>query len=431
MVREKIQIRTKEYAAVLFDSRINAIKQKDILQTGYRVYDEGKIGLRYIEGEADDERMFREAEDRLSLGIRYGHQPEEGITRTVDFSEGIAAFDRKEFVERTEAIVDELGKELPDYHIANGFYAMEKEYSLVNDRGLDLRFKDRYYTIELGLYDRETINIFDGSMGFRSREYTPEYLLDYCRRVYENRRKEVKIEDGEKYPVIVSIGDFNNLYFGFVNTCFEKELNAKNIAEGGSIFTGKVGEKLFSDKFNFAQFRTREDSIGLPFFDSEGVIVESGRVDFIKDGVLQLPYTDKELSEKYGYPLTGSAEIVPRSIPGLVKTGFGGIPVIKPDGSKVTGKLEKLDDLLAGDRAIYIDMSLGGAYDSLGGYSMPIQRGFVYENGEFVGVVKELMGNSTISDMYGKDYRGLAANEIMPGVAQDLMVIDMKLQANE
>lgn len=431
MVREKIQIRTNEYAAILFNSKINAIKQKDILQTGYRVYDDGKIGLRYIEGDADDEKMFKEAEERLSLGIKYGHQPEKDIIRSVDFAEGLPAFDRKEFVDRTEVLVEELRKELPDFHIANGFYATEKECSLINDQGLDLRFRDRYYTIELILYDRQTINIFDGAMGFRSRDYNPEYLLNYSRRVYENRRNEIKIKDGEKYPVIVSIGDFNNIYFGFVNTCFEKELNAKNIAEGGSIFAGKVGEKLFSDIFSFTQFRTREDSIGLPFFDAEGVIVEGGRVDFIKDGVLQQPYTDRELSKKYGYPLTGSAEIVPKSIPGLVKTGYGGIPVIKPDGSKVTGKLEKLDDLLGGDRAIFVDLSLGGAYDSMGGYSMPIQRGFVYENGEFVGVVKELMGNSTIADMYGKDYRGLAENEFMPGVAQDLMVIDMKLQANE
>ena len=431
MIREKVQIKTKEYGAVLFDSRCHAIKQKDILQTGYRVFDDGKIGLKYIEGNADDEAMFRQAEERLSLGIPYRHQPERDLIKSVDHTEDLPPFDRKDFVARIEDVVEELSRILPDFNISNGIYVTEKEYLLSNDQGLDLRFRDRYYTIDLGLNDRNSINIIDGSLCFRSRQFTPEFLLDYSRKVFANRGRTVRIEEGKKYPVIVCNGDFNNLYNGFINTCFEKELNAKNIAEGGSIFAGKIGEKLFNEKFNFTQFRTKEDSIGLPFFDSEGVIVEGGRVDFIKDGVLKQPYTDKELSKKYEFPLTGSAEVVPKSIPGLVKTGYEGIPLIKPDGSRVTGELEKLSDLIAGDRAIFVGFSLGGAYDSLGGYSMPIQKGFVYENGELIGTAQELMANTSVTEMYGKDYRGLAENELMPGVGQDFMVIDMRLDANE
>lgn len=60
-----------------------------------------------------------------------------------------------------------------------------------------------------------------------------------------------------------------------------------------SIFNGKLGQKLFSEKLNLTINRDPEKQLNLPFFDAEGVVNDGYTKHIVKNGVLTTLLTCK------------------------------------------------------------------------------------------------------------------------------------------
>ncbi|WP_338546620.1 metallopeptidase TldD-related protein [Emergencia sp. JLR.KK010] len=430
MIREKYEINSTEYAAVFLNSRLDATRKRRSKKKGFRVYDNGLIGLKYTESDCDEDKMFRGAEEMLRYQVPYEPAPEEEKVCHMDMTEGEKEPDYKAFENQCEDLVIRLKKRFPGIIFSNSIRIVEEEHKLENTQGLDLSFKDRYYLGEINLKMRDGINISDGAIPYKSRTFEPDEIFAHAERVLANYENVITVEEGKTYPIIISTTDCFNVYYGFINTCFERELNGQHYGAGGSLLCGQQGKQVFSKDFNLIQYSDPVKYIGRPFFDAEGTIIDGGVVEFVKDGTFLRPYTDKSVSLKYGLENTGSAEAKPENVPCLGGIGGTGIPEIRPVGLTITGQHQALDTLVGEERAIYVFFSLAGSYNNIGGYALPIQFGMVYENGEFIGRTQELMCNTNIWDMYGKDYRGLAKNTLMPASAHDYMVIDMKANSN-
>ncbi len=430
MIREKYEINSTEYAAVFLNSKLDATRRRVSRKKGFRVYDKGCIGLKYSESDCDEEKMFRRAEEMLCYQVPYEPTPETERVCHMDMTAGEKAPDYQVFEDQCEDLIIRLKKRFPGIIFSNSIRIVEEEHKLVNSQGLDLSFKDRYYLGEISLKIRDGINITDGAIPYKSRTFDPEGIFAHVEKVLANYENVITVEEGKSYPMIISTMDAFNLYYGFINTCFERELNGQHYGAGGSLLTGQQGKQVFNENFNLVQYSDPAKYIGRPFFDAEGTIIDSGVVDFVKDGTFLRPYTDKSVSLKYGFENTGSAEAKPENVPCLGGIGGTGIPQIRPVGLTITGQHQNLDALVGRERAIYVFFSLAGSYNNMGGYALPVQFGLVYENGEFIGRTQELMCNTTIWDMYGKRYRGLAENTLMPTSAHDYMVIDMVANQN-
>ena len=75
MIREKNEINSTEYAAVFLNSRLDATRKRRSKKKGFRVYDNGLIGLKYTESDCDEEKMFRGAEEMLRYQVPYEPAP--------------------------------------------------------------------------------------------------------------------------------------------------------------------------------------------------------------------------------------------------------------------------------------------------------------------------------------------------------------------
>ncbi|NLJ59932.1 MAG: hypothetical protein GX338_03180, partial [Firmicutes bacterium] len=71
MKKEFITIREKETAARVQNTRINAVRTKNIVKKGVRVYANGNIGISGAIGEVAEETLVENAVRNLSTGICY------------------------------------------------------------------------------------------------------------------------------------------------------------------------------------------------------------------------------------------------------------------------------------------------------------------------------------------------------------------------
>ena len=74
MIKEKLTINTEEIALNVVNTEIESIRKKNIKKTGFRVYDNNKIGISGVIGNCDENEQFEKAKSNLDLGISYPYE---------------------------------------------------------------------------------------------------------------------------------------------------------------------------------------------------------------------------------------------------------------------------------------------------------------------------------------------------------------------
>lgn len=79
----------------------------------------------------------------------------------------------------------------------------------------------------------------------------------------------------------------------------------QKLESGASLFSGKMGEKLFSGALTLQVDRRPES--WLPFFDAEGSVLEGDTLPLIENGVLVRGAADRAQAARYGCMATAAA----------------------------------------------------------------------------------------------------------------------------
>jgi PmbA protein len=155
-------------------------------------------------------------------------------------------------------------------------------------------------------------------------------------------------------------------------------MNGKQVVEKASPWGDRLGEQVTATAITISQ-----DPEAGPFscpFDDEGAPTQP--ITFIRDGVLQLFYTDRTVGRVLASGTTGNG----------FRPGLGSYPtpglfnlIIQPG----TMSLEELIRSL--DRAIMVDQMLGGGAGISGDFSVNVELGYRIEKGKVVGRVKDTM----------------------------------------
>ncbi|PIU17705.1 MAG: peptidase U62, partial [Elusimicrobia bacterium CG08_land_8_20_14_0_20_59_10] len=185
---------------------------------------------------------------------------------------------------------------------------------------------------------------------------------------------------------------------GLVKQLFARELGGMTFGSGGSLFSGKAGQKLFND--NFTLFNSRQEDY-LPFFDAEGVCADGFK--YIENGVLRAPYADKKTAAKFSFAPSGSAG-----------AAYDATPSAGADIMKIQSQAKTIKEMLGGQSAVFISMASGGDFTSEGGFGTPAQAAFLLKDGKLTGRLPQLQLSSTVYEMYGKDFLGVSSDKIMP-----------------
>ncbi|MBF2003595.1 MAG: TldD/PmbA family protein [Synechococcales cyanobacterium M58_A2018_015] len=160
-------------------------------------------------------------------------------------------------------------------------------------------------------------------------------------------------------------------------------LNGKQVIERASPWSDRLGERVMSSNLTIAQ----QPDAG-PFscpFDDEGTPTQP--ITFIKNGVLQLFYTDRTIGRALGSGTTGNG----------FRPGLGSYPTPGLFNLIIEPGFQSLPELIASiDHGIVVDQMLGGGAGISGDFSVNVDLGYRVEQGQVVGRVKDTMVSGNV-----------------------------------
>ena len=391
MTKETYTLIKDEVSVKVSASAPESLRNKRIKRTGVRIYKDGCLGISGYLGEEGEEAATKRAEAALAYKIAYPCQPSGNLVRNVTV--GGKPFTPGELDAEVAAILASLRKDFPQFALTSpsvktGTYTE----ALKNDAGLDLFSAITMHEFVF-LYKQDTsASIMDGWFAYGGHEYDRKIFLDYAGQVLAAHQRVVPLPKEGKLPVFFDDCDCPG------KSIFGRELGGMNFGSGGSLFSGKTGQKLFNE--NFTLFSSRAEAY-LPFFDAEGVCAEGFK--YIENGVLRAPFADKKTAAKFGFTPSGTADAV-----------YDGTPAADNGAMRIKSQAKTVKEMQGGEPAIFVSMASGGDFNSEGGFGTPAQVAFLMQDGKLVGRLPELQLTSHVYDMYGKDFLGVSSDNIMP-----------------
>lgn len=296
MKREFITIRQQETTARIMASQVDAIRVKDIVKKGVRVYEKGRIGIAGAIGDVADTALLDSAVQNLSTGIEYPYPLSRDLRDHRNYNE--EPMSSQELLSHAESILATLREEFPDFSFGECIAATQSVYQMQNSDGLDLEYRDAEFAVNLVLKEKQTANLFDGALICVTRKFDPERFWQFNRTFLEAYRNKVELPQGEKLPVF-TLGSESLTSF------LIRSLNGERYANGSSIFSGKMGRQLFSERITLELNRNPLNNLR-PFFDMEGVVLPQDRISLIQQGKLVRVLTDKKTAHLYNLEHTGA-----------------------------------------------------------------------------------------------------------------------------
>ncbi len=408
MVKEKYIVKSREINLSVTNGEISSVIKKNITTSACRVYDNGRIGVAGKLGEADD-ALMEQAEENLKLGISYEAEATSGSVRREQMECGdLCVEDNRGFLKEAEEVLHILREEYPQIIFGNKVYLMEESRQLINDAGTNLYYSDRICGYVLLIKHVDSVNVFDDSLIYAVRDYHREAFLKEAREHLDAFLHMVPLPEGDTLPVIINTMEFGSFLV--------QNLDAMAFGHNTSFFNGKLGEKLFDDKFSLYVDRSK-DILCNAFFDVEGSTCEDDKCYLIQNGVLVRPFADKKLAKEFGYENTATAAGAYDSVPTNTANCFAGA---------CTG--HTLEELIGEGDGIYISVMSGGDFTSEGNFASPVQTAFLYRGGKLAGRLPEFNISGNIYDMFGKDFVGITVDK--PYEGEYKMVVKMKVNKN-
>ena len=139
--------------------------------------------------------------------------------------------------------------------------------------------------------------------------YDKDFNLNKVKAEFEKNIKKLELLFDEtsiktdKYKVLIDNYSINKILYTFANTFYEKNLDMKV-----SPFTGKLGEKIFSDKITIMEEPVNEKFIVNKHFDQEGSLTYNKEI--VKDGIFKTAFNTLEYAIKNNTKPTGNANMI-------------------------------------------------------------------------------------------------------------------------
>jgi len=410
MTIEKYVITTGETGIKIAATKAVAVKRKNIVKTGVRIYEDGKIGVAGGLGEQNHDELIARARKALALNVPYPYEPTKGV-RAEHVSNELQ-IDEREYAGEIESLIDSLRSAQPDFIFStpDTIALNTHEVRLANDAGLDLLYRDRFIVSYLLFKEKSSANVFDGFAGFVGRNYDRAKLLKHIGSYCDAFKTSVDLPGAGDYPVVFTVRslDFLGRMIG--------EMSGLRYATGSSIFSGRLGTKLFSDKFTLYQSADPKAEFR-PFFDAEGTTNPGNKRPLIEKGVFASVYTDKKTSATYNLPLSGSAAADYDEVPKI------GMPAFHIMESERTVK-----QLLGGNPGIFVVVASGGDFTPTGDFGSPVQLSYMFDGERFIGKLPQIQLSSNVYDMFGGAFAGVSSDSSNPLDESDkYAVFEMKV----
>lgn len=412
---EKEFITTEELTETVnvTDGKVDSFRENNETRRTARVYEGGKIGIAGALGKGGENgkaELFAKAEKSLERGVPYVCKLSKNI-KTVNRPEAVKD---EAFLGSAKRLAKKAAAACPNFLVGGKICRAERKVNYENSAGSDLRFSGSSFECSFLLKDRKSSNIIDAGYGASTDRYGAVFengVVDDMRALHDAYfTKPVKLKDGV-YPMIFGVYDL----FGLI----VKDFIAEYYVSGGSLFSGKLGQKVFDEKLSVYTDSNPKTAYACEFFDAEGEIAPESRGALIEGGVIKNVLTSKNGAAEYGVPLIKSAGA---SYDGVPSAGLKGL-YVKTDFQTV----EELCEKLKIKKAVYIDTASGGDITPDGVYGIPVQLAFLVENGKITRKIKDFQVSANVFDVFGKDFLGAAKRGVFKACGDRKFVVKAKL----
>jgi len=389
--------------------KINSVRYTDETKNTVRVYDDGKIGVAGRLGECNLTELETEAEENLKTqGIPYafvqGKKVQKKVTRR-------RACDPAKLLKAGKSLMAKTSKECQGFLIGGKIECGELSGEYKNSAGSELSYESSYFSVDLSLKDKQSSNIMDAFYSAVFPLYgknAADTVVSDIKMFHDAYFAEKKtIETGE-YNVIFDRYDLLGLIFN--------HLIAESYVGGGSIFGGKLNQRVFSEKLSVYGDRNPSTNYGTAFYDAEGTVMPDYRSPIIVNGVLKGLLANKNSASLYGVPYCGTSNAAYDGVPSVGITGV----YVKPSGAT-------LAEITKDEPAIYVSVTSGGDMTTDGVVGLPVMLAFLVKNGKMICRVKEFNASGNIFDLLGKDLIAVTADNLFKGVGSGMIATRMKL----
>lgn len=405
MDKEYLRIVTNETSVSVLNSAIESVRNKKMERASARVFEGGFLGISSSMSHADMDSLEKKAVESLSLKVPVNFSLPEGQKRTWDIS-GNSVLE-EELLKHTDELLSKLTKANPNFIFSGNTRTQRMERHLENTSGADYTARESFLSFELMFKHKDSVSILDGALAnvYYDCPDIDEFVSKYTD-ILNAFEKNVQIDD-ESIPVIFWQDPT-------IMSFFSRHLNGELIELKTSYFSSKIGEKIFSDKFTLNDVNyDPEQRIANPF-DGDGFVREKHVLPLIERGVVKRGMYDLRRAKMYSKEPTGtslrrynkSSEIYPNCL--------------LPEKTGVSAK--------SIDRALFVLITSGGDFQDDGSISLPVQLGYLFERGKFVGKTQELILNNTIEKMFGLDYIGTLDEGMFDKDFEKFFAVRMNIQ---
>ena len=402
MKKEFITAEFSSAALNITAGKIDSFRKTEESFGTVRVYKDGKIGVAGAIGRADEAALTEKAEKALSIGIPYESELDGPVTEE---HHGVSELpEEKDMIPVFGKLLSDIGEACPNFCISNKIIISSNRAEYRNSNGRHLISSDRSLEVGLLFQHRGSGNLMDAYYEYGGRTYDPEKIVSQCSMLYKAFCNPVPLPK-EKIPVVISAGAFFSSLL--------RNFSGESYASGSSLVSGKLGERLFSEKLTLKDDRNGETNPGACFFDDEGQIADDFRAPLIENGRLVGVTVSKNTAARFNVPVSRTSV-----------SSYDGVPAAGLSGLYVAPTAKELCDIVPG-RAIYVSMASGGDTTPDGHFATPVQLAYLLEGGRPVGKLPELNISGDFFSMLGNDFLGSVRGSI-DGL-NDLCVINMEV----
>ncbi len=378
-----------ESRSVSFENnKLKYVTTKSIRGIGLRVIKDGRIGFSSTTDFRKPERLVANAIESAKFGQAAAFE----FPSRNNFPK-IAVFDQQVIDYPIYNCVD-IGKEAIEkslsvnsgYECSVGIGKGHGIRRLINSKGLDISIPSTSFGIGIEILEVKGQSLLWIGEGESSRGLVTGLTkhVDKALMGLKLAQKELKLKTGA-YPVVVTAKAMGNLLATFETGC-----NGKLVQKGASPLTDRLGEKIIDERISIYDDALIDMADSSYPWDGEGT--PSQRTPLFERGVLK----------NYLFDLQ-TAGIMQTKSTGNGNRGFSSQP--SPGNSNVTVETGNMsfEAMIKGVKyGVLVDQVLGGGQSNIlaGEFSVNIDLGYLIENGEIVGRVKDCMIAGNVFEVF-------------------------------
>jgi len=389
------------------NNKLKCVATKSGRGVGLRVIKDGRIGF---SSTSDLGRIDELVENALE-SAKFGQEARFEFPRTCEpagvkcYDEKVPAFTTGEMTELGQNAIDQVLARHPDVQCSADVSAAVSDERVANTNGLDVSHRSTSFALHLtalAVSDDGLLWVGDGRTGARLRTdaapLTSKVIGDL-----DLAKVEATISTGT-YPTIFTPDATATLLISL-----SQGVNGKLVQKGASPLAGRLGEQILDERLSIVDDALIDYAASSAPHDTEGLA--SSRTTLFENGVLKNFVFDLQTAGMLRTRPTGN---------GL--RGYGSQPSPGHNNTVIAPGDTPFDEMLHDIKhGLLVDSVLGGGMGNTlaGEFSVNVELGFLIENGQLAGRVKNCMIFGNVYDLF-KD--GIAAIGDTPEMKSSLSV---------